>query len=183
MFFLQAMQLLCYFMLHPCNVDIIFYYMLFYTSYFIIRIKLYFIEVWRSSLGNSNLLFFICCQVNIFKGDKEEKHRGVFMHSLHHCTVKLSPLYLVWTTYCKLQVGEFPCGHYQWFRDPFRVFLHSDIFLVCFSKRQGKQFNLMSNWHDIKSFACMKGSYYSSPQKLVYAENVQFYFHACYFCI
>ncbi|KAG5129254.1 hypothetical protein JHK84_035651 [Glycine max] len=29
------------------------------------------------------------------KGHKEEKHRGVFMHSLHHSTAELSPFHLV----------------------------------------------------------------------------------------
>ncbi|KAE8736407.1 Bidirectional sugar transporter SWEET3 [Hibiscus syriacus] len=34
-------------------------------------------------------------QLDIFEGDKEKKHRGILMHSVHRCTLELSPLHLI----------------------------------------------------------------------------------------
>ena len=84
---------------------------------------------------------FLLFQLDFFQGSKEKKHWGVLMHSLHRCTVKLPPLYLVWIACCELQVGKFPCGYYQRFRDHTRVILHLHISLVCSNQRKGKLLN------------------------------------------
>ncbi|KAF2312170.1 hypothetical protein GH714_028365 [Hevea brasiliensis] len=49
------------------------------------------LPTWQCSF----LVTLHCTHINFHKGGKEEKHRGVFMRSLHHYIVKLSPLHLI----------------------------------------------------------------------------------------
>lgn len=93
------------------------------------------------------LIYF---QINFFKNHKEEKHWRVFLCSLRSCTLKLSTLHLVWIAHRKLQMGKLPCCNNKWLRHLAWIYLHSHIFLVCFSKREGKLFGLyQSTWEII----------------------------------
>ena len=57
------------------------------------------------------LLMILLMQGYLQKGHKEEKHRRVFMHSLHHSPHEQSSLHLVRIANHKQQVGKFSSGH------------------------------------------------------------------------